>query len=281
MSERRAFWLLLAVSIAQFLGLAAQVPGDERGSGLVHRLAIRLVAPLGGVVEGGAGWLDDLGERLTTRSRLEAENRRLAEQNRVLRRESLEHRDVAHRAELLAEAVRYAGGLNGTLRVADIVYIDHTSWLQSALLAVEEGTVRKYQPVATPDGLLGRVLEASDRWAKVQLITDRSSKVGAMVERTRRQGLVRGTGGGGLQLLFIPLQADLAIGDRVVTAGIDGIYPRGLPVGTITSVEPGDDLFYRVEVAPAVDFTRLEQAYLIDLPQLPGELLETAPGETQ
>lgn len=278
MSERRAFWLLLGASIAQFLALAAQVPGTEHGSGLVHRLAIRLVAPLGGAVEGAAGWLDDLGERLATRSRLEAENRRLMEQNRVLRRESLERRDVAHRAQLLAEAVEYAGGVGGALRVADIVYIDHTSWLQSALLAVEEGTVRKDEPVATPDGLLGRVLEASGRWAKVQLITDRSSKVGAMVERTRRQGLVRGTGGGGLQLLFIPLQAELAVGDRIVTAGIDGVYPRGLPVGTITSVEPGDDLFYKVEVAPAVDFSRLEQAYLLDLPRLPGELLETPPG---
>lgn len=279
MNERRAFWLLLAVSIVQLLALAAQVPGEQRGSVLVHRLALRLVAPLGAVVDGVDGWLDELGERLATRSRLEAENRRLAEQNRVLRRESLERRDLARRVELLGQAVDYAGGLDGTLRAADIVYVDHTSWLQSALLSVDEGTVRKYQPVATPDGLLGRVLEASGRWAKVQLVTDRSSKVGAMVERTRRQGLVQGTGAGGMQLLFIPLQAELRVGDRVVTAGIDGIYPRGLPLGTITSVEPGDDLFYRVEVAPAVDFTRLEQAYVLDLPELPGELLESEPGE--
>lgn len=278
MTERRAFWLLLAVSLVQLLALAAQAPGEAGGSAALHRLTIRLVAPLGAGVEAAGHWLDELGARLATRSRLAEENRRLAEQNLSLRRESLERRDLARRVELLTEAVRYAGGRDGSLRAADIVYIDHASWLQSALLAVEEGAVRKNQPVATPDGLLGRVLEASSRWAKVQLITDRSSSVGAMVERTRRQGLVRGTGEGGLQLLFIPLQADLRVGDRVVTAGIDGIYPRGLPVGTITAVEPGDEIYHRVEVAPAVDFTRLEQAYVLDLLQWPAELVETPPG---
>ena len=280
MTERRALWLLLVVSVAQLFALSARVPGEERGSVLLHRLAIRLVAPLGAGVETASHWLDGLGARLASRSRLAAENRRLGEQNRQLRRESLERRDVAHRLELLSEAVHYAGGLDGSLRAADIVYIDHTSWLQSALLGVEEGTVRPYQPVATPDGLLGRVIVTSGRWAKVQLITDRSSSVGAMVARTRRQGLIRGTGGGGLQLHFIPVQADLRVGDRVVTAGIDGIYPRGLAVGTITAVEPGDEIYHRVEVAPAVDFTRLEQAYLLDLPRPPAELVDHPPGES-
>jgi rod shape-determining protein MreC len=278
MSERRASWLLLVLGVLQLLALSAQVPREETGSVLLHRLSIRLVAPLGGAVETASGKLEGLGERLATRRALAAENRRLAEQNRLLRKESLEHRDLARRVELLAEAVRYAGGRDGALQAADIVYIDHTSWLQSALLRIEEGSVRKNQPVATPDGLLGRVLEASGRWGKVQLVTDRSSNVGAMVERTRRQGMIRGMGEGGLQLLFIPIQAELRVGDRVVTAGIDGIYPRGLPVGTITAVEPGDDLFYRVEVEPAVDFTRLEQAYILDLPALPAGLLETTPG---
>lgn len=278
MTERRAFWLLLLACVVQLFALAAQAPGEAGGSALLHRLSIRLVAPLGAGVEAASHRLDELGQRLATRSRLAQENRRLAEQNRSLRRESLERRDLARQVELLAEAARYAGGLEGSLRAADIVYIDHTSWLQSALLAVEEGAVRKDQPVATPDGLLGRVLEASGRWAKVQLVTDRSSSVGAMVERTRRQGLIRGTGGGGLQLLFIPLQADLRVGDRVVTAGIDGIYPRGLAVGTITTVEPGDEIYHRVEVAPAVDFARLEQAYVLDLPRWPTELVETPPG---
>ena len=72
-------------------------------------------------------------------------------------------------------------------------------------------------------------------------ITDRAAGVGGMILRTRRQGVVRGggRGSGGLELDYVPLQADVRPGDRVLTAGIDGVYPRGIPIGTVVSVEPG------------------------------------------
>ena len=92
----------------------------------------------------------------------------------------------------------------------------------------------------SPDGLVGRVFTVAGPYAKVQLITDRAAGVGGMILRTRRQGVVRGGGrGSGLELDYVPLQADVRPGDRVLTAGIDGVYPRGIPIGTVVSVEPG------------------------------------------
>ncbi len=90
--------------------------------------------------------------------------------------------------------------------------------------------------------------------------------VGGMVLRTRRQGVVRGGGrrSGGLELDYVPLQADVRPGDRVVTAGIDGVYPRGIPIGTVVPVEQGGQLFHRIQLAPAVDFGALDQVYLLD-----------------
>lgn len=121
---------------------------------------------------------------------------------------------------------------------------------------------------------MGRVVLVSGPYAKVQLVTDRSAGVGVMIERTRRQGVLRGAGGGGLELDFVPLQAEVQVGDAVVTAGIDGIYPRGIPVGRVVSFEPGDELFYRIRVAPNVDFGLLDQVYVLGRLQVPDEMKE-------
>jgi rod shape-determining protein MreC len=101
-----------------------------------------------------------------------------------------------------------------------------------------------------------------------------------MVLRNRRQGVVRGgrRGSGVLELDYVPLQADVRPGDRVVTAGIDGIYPRGIPIGTVIAVERGGQLFHRIQVAPAVDFGSLDQVYLLDYEAVPPPLKETRAG---
>jgi rod shape-determining protein MreC len=78
---------------------------------------------------------------------------------------------------------------------------------------------------------------------------------------------------------FVPLQADVVIGDRIVTAGIDGIFPRGILVGRVTSVEPGNELFHRIQVQPAVDFGRLDQVYLLEIEAVPENMLETPDAE--
>jgi rod shape-determining protein MreC len=70
----------------------------------------------------------------------------------------------------------------------------------------------------------------------------------------------------------VPLQADIRPGDRLLTAGIDGIYPRGIAVGAILEVTPGDELFHRVRVAPAVDFGKLEKVYVLEPVGLPADL---------
>ncbi|MGB5296478.1 MAG: rod shape-determining protein MreC, partial [Thermoanaerobaculia bacterium] len=113
--------------------------------------------------------------------------------------------------------------------------------------------------------------------AKVQLITDRAASVGAMIERTRRQGVIKGGGHGNLELDYVSLQADVRVGDVVTTAGIDGIYPRGIPVGTVAAVIPGDELFYEIRVIPQVDFGLLDQVYVLKEETMPEAVREAVP----
>ena len=133
--------------------------------------------------------------------------------------------------------------------------------------------------VALHDGLVGRVVVAPSPYAKVQLVTDRAASVGGMVERTRRQGVVKGSSSGSLDFAFVPLQADVRVGDLVVTAGIDGIYPRGVPIGTVVEVKPGDELFHEISLAPTVDFGVLDQVYILDRVPVPEEVKAIEPDE--
>jgi rod shape-determining protein MreC len=272
---------LLALVAAQLLLISGQVGQGEEQSGVLGRGLLAVVVPVGRAIDRAADSLAGLRERLATRSLLLAENRRLRSENLVLARDTLRQRALVGEVERLRRAVNYAGAWEGELLTADVVYIDHASWLQTALIVVERAGVRRNQPVVSADGLLGRLIAVDGRYAKVQLLTDRAASVGAMVERTRRQGLVRGAGQGTLTLDFIPLQEELAPGDRLLTAGIDGVYPRGLPIGTVASVVSGEGMFHRVEVTPAVDFGRLDQVYVLDVVPLPaaaaGEMLEGSP----
>jgi rod shape-determining protein MreC len=104
----------------------------------------------------------------------------------------------------------------------------------------------------------------------VQLLIDRSAAAGVMIERSRVNGVVTGVGGidqlefqmGLLELDYVPGTADVKVGDRVVTSGIDGIYPKGFAVGEIQSVErEGGE--WRLRVKPAVDFAALEDVLVV------------------
>jgi rod shape-determining protein MreC len=92
--------------------------------------------------------------------------------------------------------------------------------------------------------------------------------------------VVRGGGreGGGLTFDYVPATADVRPGDVILTAGIDGVYPRGITVGTVVAVDPGGQLFRKIRLAPAVDFGALDQVYLLEHAAVPQDLARAIPG---
>jgi rod shape-determining protein MreC len=283
MDERRTGWLLIVVLLAQLVLLSVQVPGPEGKSTYLESLGLRLVAPVARLVAavGGAG--TGFREGFALRGSLRAENRALRREVEQLELRLMRSEDVEGELARLGAAMRYSTPPAGRIRVADVVYLDSASWLRTLILYAGDEPARVNQPVLAPAGLVGRVVVTAGRYAKVQLITDRAAAVGAMDLRTRRQGVVRGTAAGGpgepvLELDYVPHQADVREGDRIVSAGIDGIYPRGIPIGTVARVERGGQLFHRILIAPAVDFAALDQVFLLEHEQVPGEVKDAVPG---
>lgn len=274
MSERRTRRLFFVLLLGQLLLLSAQLPVAGGEESHLEKALLRLAAPFARLIAVTSGLFSDLTQELALNRTLVEENRRLRAEVDELRRRQVELFGLQGDLERLSEAVVYQRAAGGPVRVADIVYIDHTSWLQTLVLAVAGGEVETNQPVVAASGLVGRVVLVTGPYAKVQLISDRSASVGVMIERTRRQGVLRGAGRGALELDFVPLQADVRAGDAVVTAGIDGVYPRGIPVGRVVAVEPGDELFHRIRVTPSVEFGLLDQVYILGRESLSEEVKE-------
>jgi len=135
-------------------------------------------------------------------------------------------------------------------------------------LTIDKGSgdgLRPDMAVIAPAGIVGRIITPSARAAKVQLLIDRNAAAGALVERSRAQGVVEGNGGD-LRLNYVSGTADVKVGDVVVTSGIDGIYPKGFVVGQIESVERGSGTFGAIAIRPAVDFSSLEAVLVVVTP---------------
>ena len=130
-----------------------------------------------------------------------------------------------------------------------------------SLIAYTAGNpnVKKGQVVLSENGVIGRIEQVGQMYSKIILITDINSKIPVVVERTRARGILSGDNTSIPKLVFVPLDAKLAIGDRVVTSGVAGVFPPGLPVGKIISVDKND---IKVKVLGNLD--RVEYVRIVD-----------------
>lgn len=128
--------------------------------------------------------------------------------------------------------------------------------------------------VISPAGVVGRLILPSRRASKVQLLIDSNAAAGALIERTRVQGVVMGLGDGMLKMQYVPATADVKTGDLVVTSGIDGIYPKGFVIGTIDHADRGAGAYHEITVRPAADFARLEEVLIVKTPPASRGVLE-------
>lgn len=268
MSDRWNQALLVALLLLHLFLLSKQ-PATEGNR--LEQGSMQVLGPLSRLVAGGTAMVGrglDSWRLLGSLRRENAELRQELEETR-----SLVVRLRAAEEELAAKRrTSWQSPSFGETFPAEVVFIDPSSWLRVMVIHARGSERPKTsQAVVTAEGLVGRVVSPSDRFAKVLLITDRSSAVSGMIERTRRQGLVEGDGASRLWLRHIPAQYDVREGDRVITAGVDGIFPRGLPIGTVRAVEADQGIFHRIVVEPAVDFGKLETVHVLVKMALPDE----------
>jgi rod shape-determining protein MreC len=161
----------------------------------------------------------------------------------------------------LRQLLEFREHLAGDLIAAHVVGRDATGLARTIVIdRGERDGVFKGTAVVVPAGVVGHVFVTSRHAARVLLVNDHNSGVDGMVQRTRASGIVEGTPDGGCGLKFVKRTEDVQTGDEVVTSGLDGIFPKGLPIGRVVTVDKrGQGLFQYAEIAPAVEFDRLEE----------------------
>lgn len=248
-----------------FLLITLQVRQPSPPLVLTKRALLATIAPFikGTALVSGAAtsvWRDYIDLR-----GVQSENRRLREEvaRLQLRLEALEEQSgAAPRLERLLDLKVRAGG---DLVAARVIGKDATNWFRT--LFIDRGSadgLRRNMPVVASQGLVGRVVEVTGRTAKVQLITDPVSAVGALVQRSRVSGILAGDIGPLTRVRYLPLMADVVEGDQVLTSGTGGVFPKGILIGTVASVERRSGaLFQEALLKPAVDFAALEEVLVL------------------
>lgn len=127
--------------------------------------------------------------------------------------------------------------------------------------------VRRNVPIVSPEGLVGKIVATSSGYSVGQILLNKEIRVSAKDQRSRVDGIVKWDGGPLLQLTDVVKTMDVKVGDLIVTSGYSTIYPEGIAIGVVTEtrVLPGS-LFQAIDVAPGVDFTRLEEVFVVCSP---------------
>ena len=151
---------------------------------------------------------------------------------------------------------------------AQVIGRDATNWYGGMILNKGESDgVRVEMGVVTPAGVVGRIVKTNSTSSVVLLVTDPNNAIAGVVQRTRDEGIVEGTSHGRARLKYISLLSRVQAGDRVVTSGLTGTFPRGLAIGGLTQVEKSEgDLFQSAEIEPEVDLSKLDEVLIITAP---------------
>ena len=264
--RQRSGYLFLAVTLGQILLISAQV-NSKTGVPVIEAVTFGIFSEVQRGLSGGFSglrhvWTDYIGLR-NLKVQNEALQRDLAASQVAVQ----EQRALADRAGGLARLLDLRDHLALKTVAAEIIGAAATPDFRT--LTIDKGTrdgLKADMAIIAPAGIVGRLVVPSLRSAKVQLLVDRNAAAGAIVERTRAQGVVVGGGDDRLRMEYVSEVFDIIAGDVVVTSGIDGIYPKGFVIGRVESVEKAGSAYKRITIKPAVDFSSLEEVLVVLTP---------------
>lgn len=262
--RHRSLALLGGVLLAQILLLAVQIRRDTEHVRLIRVWAVGMVTPFERAgtwtitkVRGTWNGYFALVHTHRDDQDLKAENDRLKIQNAELQGQSAEAQRLAAMLGFIAARTEVPM-VAARVIAASADSSSHTIYINRG----EHEGIRRNMAVITADGVVGKVLEVYGHVSNVLEITDRDSGVGALMADSRIQGPVGGTGDPMMVMKYVSNDDTVNVGQQVLTSGQDQIFPKDLPVGTITEVKPGNP-FKFIRVKPAAHLDQLEEVMVL------------------
>jgi rod shape-determining protein MreC len=262
----RNLTILVGILFLQVLGLAVQVKrsAENESTRLIRIWAVNAVTPF----EKGIVWAQhgssNLWHNYFYLRGVRQENRDLKQKIQQMEIERVRLSEDANQARRLQALLAFKEQFIAKTVAAQVIGSSGSE--QSRSVYIDKGTNVGLKPdmaVITGDGVVGKTLRVFQSSSQVLLLNDQTSGVGAILEKSRLQGVLRGTPSGEIVLEKVMSDETVQPGEKVLTSGGDQIFPKGLPVGTVTKVSPGSELFLNIRVQPAADLSRLEEVLVI------------------
>jgi rod shape-determining protein MreC len=266
-SQARKFIIPILIFLLALSLISANLHSRDNMS-FVESLVVGITAPVQKVVWGVIDGIGSIWRGYFYLVGLEKENRALKKELHELRLQMNRYREADLANQRLRALLNFKKSIATPLLPAQLVAFDPSGWFQTILIdkGRSDGVVQD-MAVVSAEGLVGRVIGVSNHHAKVLLILDGNSAVDAYIQRSRARGVLVGLGRELCLLKYVQRNEDVQVGDKVISSGMGGVFPRGLLVGTVQEVVRGSSgLFQRVEVEPAVNFSRLEEVMVVIQP---------------
>jgi len=261
--RQRTGWLFMAVTVGHILLISAQV-NSRHGVPLLEELTFGAFAEVQRVATSAIASARDGWSNYFALQEIRRENVTLRDEVAKLRVGLQQERAVAEQTRTLQQLLDLRSSIRLSTTAAAVIAGGASPEFRT--ITIDKGTgdgIGSDMAVISPAGVVGRVVLPTRRAAKVQLLIDRDAAAGAIIERSRAQGVLVGTGTERLRIEHVPGTAEIKVGDRVVTSGIEGIYPKGFAIGQIESFERRAGEFSAVMIRPAVEFSNLEVVLVV------------------
>jgi rod shape-determining protein MreC len=262
----RNLTILVGVLFLQVLGLAVQVKrsADAQHTRLIRIWVVDAITPLERVIVRAQNSTNNLWHNYFYLRGVRAENRQLKEQIEQMRLEQVRLNEDAAQAHRLQSLLAFKEQV--VMKTVPAQVIGSSGSDLSRSIYIDKGSnqgIAPDMPVITAAGIVGKVLRTYPSTSLVLMINDQSSGVGVLLEKSRLQGVLRGTPDGELILERVMSDEQVTPGETVLSSGGDQIFPKGFPVGTVMKVSPGKELFLNIKVHAAADLSRLEEVLVL------------------
>ncbi len=262
-SRHKSLVLLAGVIVLQVLMLAVQIRRDSEGR-LIRVWTVGAVSPFERAGTYGFGWIRDTWRHYFALQNTTKENEQIRHENDVLKLQISQLQGKAAEADRLAALLKFRQW-HAEVPMIGARVIGTGAGTASLTIQLDRGErdgIRKNMGVITPDGVVGKIVEAYPNASQVLLLTDKESGVGAMLADSRIQSPVGGQGEPLLVMKYVPNDDTVNLGERVITSGMDRIFPRDLPVGTVAEIKSGNP-FKLIRIKPAANLERLEEVLVL------------------
>ena len=262
----RTLTLALLLVLASLVILAVSID-RPRNLTLPEKFVIEILAPVQKGILTVINGIGGLGRRYILLTETAQENQRLRRELTELKGRMVLFQESHLANQRLRRILEFKERSGLKLAAAEVVGLDPSGWFKTII--VDKGTGHGVTPgmaVVTGEGVVGRTIEVGSNHTKVLLLIDRTSSIDALIQRSRARGILKGTPSGRCVLEFVIRNADVRVGDLVISSGLAGAFPKGAILGAVTTVElgaEGQGMFQTIEVQPAVDFDRLEEVLLV------------------